>query len=433
MPGARHILLKDITGLLDGEEYVALKYILDELNDLAPESDLDLLVTKALIEKIQTFCQQHLLVVKVIHEKVFERTTLRIYLADGGFIKLDLLEHLVWKRFIYLPTESLFQFSHLHNGMPCCHPLHLFEHVVLYYFLNGSPIPNKYILYFQKLPQEVSINLLPYFNQKYHTSLSSIADLAEFSSTTQKSIQSAIKQLDENQGMAYWKRFVSAGWAQLKRRIPKMGRIVTFTGVDGVGKTTLLDKMEQTLIRHHGEKVIRLRHRPGILPIISAWRYGKAAAEKRSVSCLPRQGTNKSQWQSLLRFAYYYSDYLIGQYWVKARYCLLGYTVLYDRYYFDFIVDGKRSNIQLNSSCPLWLYRYLLKPQLNFFFFADPATILARKQELSEEEIVSLTQAYTQLFCKLKEKAVHTYHLIKNENKDMSIRQVLQWYNHQIS
>lgn len=433
MPKARQILLKDIIELLKEEEYLALKYILEDLSELPPESDLDLLLNAAQIEQLYTFCQQHLLVAKVIREKVFERTSLRLYLADGGFLKLDLLEQLVWRSLIYLPTATLFQFSQLQNGVRTCHPLHLFEHVVLYYFLNGSPIPNKYIQYFQQLPTEVRTNLLPYLNQKHHTTLSAISDLAEFSGAVKGAIQSSIKQLDKNQGIAYWKRFVVTGWEQLKRRIPKMGRIITFTGVDGVGKTTLLEEVEQTLIRHHGEKVIRLRHRPGILPIISAWRYGKAAAEKRSVSRLPRQGNNTSNWQSYLRFIYYYSDYLIGQYWVKARYCFLGYTVLYDRYYFDFIVDGKRSNIQMNTAFPLRLYRYLLKPQLNFFFFADTNTILNRKKELSEEDIESLTQAYSQLFTSLKEKAVHTYHLIKNDNKEMSVRQVLQWYNHQIS
>jgi len=51
---------------------------------------------------------------------------------------------------------------------------------------------------------------------------------------------------------------------------------------------------------------------------------------------------------------------------------------------------------------------------LNFFLYADPATILARKQELDRETIISLTEDYLMLFEKLDEKSKNRYFPIKN-------------------
>ncbi|MBK6497177.1 MAG: hypothetical protein IPG00_03010 [Saprospiraceae bacterium] len=40
--------------------------------------------------------------------------------------------------------------------------------------------------------------------------------------------------------------------------------------------------------------MIVLRHRPSILPIISAWKHGKEKAEAISASKMPRTGNNKA-------------------------------------------------------------------------------------------------------------------------------------------
>ena len=81
---------------------------------------------------------------------------------------------------------------------------------------------------------------------------------------------------------------------------------------------------------------------------------------------------------------YYYVDYVLGQFYVYTKANLKGHILLYDRYYFDYIVDSKRANIVLPSGFVKGLYRLVFKPDLNFLLFADPDVILARKQELSK-------------------------------------------------
>jgi thymidylate kinase len=184
----------------------------------------------------------------------------------------------------------------------------------------------------------------------------------------------------------------------MKMAAGRKGKVITFSGVDGAGKTTVLKNVQQVIEKEYRQKVVLKRHRPSVLPIISSLFYGKAKAEAKVTAHLPRQGNNKNMVSSLLRFSYYYIDYLLGQLYLYFRYTLWGTHILYDRYFFDFIVDSRRSNIKINPKFAKKLYQLVYKPDFNFFLFASPEQILARKQELKKEDIVSLTENYQALF-----------------------------------
>ncbi|WP_197428837.1 hypothetical protein [Phnomibacter ginsenosidimutans] len=205
------------------------------------------------------------------------------------------------------------------------------------------------------------------------------------------------------------------------------GFIITFSGVDGAGKSTIIEATRQHVEKVMRRKVVVLRHRPSLLPILSAWKHGKEAAENKAAQTLPRQGTNKSSIGSLLRFAYYYADYLLGQFYIQLKYVMRGYVVLYDRYYFDFINDSKRSNIQLPKYVTTAGYALLLKPKLNFFLWATPEEILSRKQELSADTIVSLTDDYMQLFDSMRKRyKSSSYEPIHNEQLNNTLQTIFQ-------
>jgi thymidylate kinase len=181
--------------------------------------------------------------------------------------------------------------------------------------------------------------------------------------------------------------------------------------VDGAGKSTVIENIRHQVEKRYRRKVVVLRHRPALLPMLSAWKEGREAAEERAAQRLPRQGNNQSTLSSLLRFAYYYTDYVVGQFIVQAKYVWRGYVVLYDRYYFDFINDGKRSNICLSPKLTSIGYRLLLKPKFNFFLYADVDTILQRKQELDGPSINALTGQYLGLFRRLSQRYNHSQYI----------------------
>ena len=188
---------------------------------------------------------------------------------------------------------------------------------------------------------------------------------------------------------------------------------ISFSGVDGAGKTTILKAVKKDL-SDQGYKVVELRSRPSILPILSSFKYGKKQAEYNATVSLPRTGKNKSKISSILRFLYYLSDYVFGQIFVYYRYTRRGYVILYDRFYFDYIIDPKRANLVLSSSFTRFFLRFVNTPDLNVFLYAPPDVILARKKELDHPTIQSLTHGYISLFEELSQRSDSTYLCIKN-------------------
>ena len=188
----------------------------------------------------------------------------------------------------------------------------------------------------------------------------------------------------------------------------------------------VLEQVRQTLQDKYRQKTVVLRHRPSVLPILSSLKYGKQEAETRTTQTLPRQGKNSGTLSSLLRFLYYFLDYQLGQVVVYFKYVLRGYTVLYDRYYFDFIIDSRRSNIVLPKGFLKFCYAFIFKPQVNVFLFAPAEVIYSRKQEMSITDISALTTEYRELFDELgRDNKRQQYLVINNINLDETLRRVM--------
>jgi thymidylate kinase len=203
-------------------------------------------------------------------------------------------------------------------------------------------------------------------------------------------------------------------------------RILTFSGVDGAGKTTILNEIRSVLEGDYGLTVVELRQRPSILPILSSLRYGKKRAEQRTLEVLPRSGSNTSRVSSYLRFFYYLSDYIFGQWIVYFRHTLKGHVLLYDRYYFDYIADPRRANILVNKQFATFFYKLIIKPDVNIFLYASPEVILQRKQELDSTAIRQLTENYQEIFCEMDRCEKGRYICINNVNKLATLKQILE-------
>ncbi len=201
-------------------------------------------------------------------------------------------------------------------------------------------------------------------------------------------------------------------------------KIITFSGVDGAGKTTILTKVKELIENKYNKEVVILRHRPSILPILSAIKYGKKEAEKKTQEVLPRTGKNKSKVSSFVRFFYYLLDYVYGQWVVYFKHTSKGKIIIYDRYYFDFINDGRRTNIDLDSGFIKFFYKFVFKPKLNIFLYADPDVILSRKQEMDKKSIVDLTNKYKSLFNELSNKHDQYYLPIENIEIDETMTEI---------
>lgn len=384
----RSSVLNDFQKASQEFDLAFLKFNLNSLAELPENSDLDICTTKETAKAICQFFQLHPSVVKVKRKNLFKMHQLEVILLDGSRIDLDLIFRFRRKWIEYLDASEVLDTRTISsNGLAMASKEMNALYVERFYALNGSDVPERHQHWIQSRVPYRSVN----------------------------SIAQEVFQLPANKGFVTVLNRIAYVREMISSMKQEKGFLVTFSGVDGAGKSTIIETVKHELEKTHRRRVVVIRHRPSILPIISAWKYGKKGAEERSVSTLPRQGKNSGKLSSLIRFVYYLSDYVFGQWWIYFRYVRKGVIVLYDRYYFDFINDSRRSNIALSPAFTERFYSLIKKPEFNFFLWAPPEVILRRKQELNQQTIEGLTTQYMQLFDRLQKRdSTSVYRCIEN-------------------
>lgn len=421
----RNQFIKDLFLFLRDKDYVVLKYIEDDIASIGALSDIDLAVSKKSSDQIEKFITKY---ESVLNFKAYRNSFMKmVYIAfnDSSFLEVDLINSFIRKDIHYLDTNEMLTNYHLnHEQLKVPHAEYSFLYIFLFYILNGSSVDTKYQRYFTSLSNSEQSKILNFMNQRYTLDNTDLNTLCIFDASTLTKVKIKIK---ENNGffvqnknlLMYMKDFISNN---------QKSKIITFNGVDGAGKTTILREFTELLEKKYRRNVIELRHRPSVLPILSAMKHGKKEAEKKTMEVLPRTGSNKSKLSSYIRFFYYLTDYILGQWVVFAKHSLRGEIVIYDRYYFDFINDARRTNIDLNSSFVKFFYKFVFKPEMNIFLFAPPEVILSRKQEMDEESIVNLTEKYKTLFDEFGQENKDQYVSIENINKEETMKTIEDIY-----
>lgn len=174
-------------------------------------------------------------------------------------------------------------------------------------------------------------------------------------------------------------------WTRIRRLWKTPGISVAVLGTDGAGKTTLIDAVMPVLEQALHSPIHYEHLRPNWIP-----RLGRIAGktDTREVVENPHSQESSGIVGSFVRLIYYAIDYYFG-YWIKIHPKLAkgAKLVLFDRYYYDFLMDPMRMRISL----PKWVIKLVFivvpKPQLVLCLGSDPETIYSRKPETSLEEV----------------------------------------------
>ena len=172
------------------------------------------------------------------------------------------------------------------------------------------------------------------------------------------------------------------------------GFTIGFTGPDGVGKTTVINKLIDSLGVVFRDAHEYMHFRPTLFGNLGD--VAHSAGLKKDVDrnySDPHRGGKTGKVSSFLRLFYYSLDYIVG-YCIKIKSVTrIARLVIFDRYYTDIICDSRRSRIYLS---PKFLYRYgrVFIPSLdyNILLTADTDVILARKQELSIADVEAINK-----------------------------------------
>lgn len=184
-----------------------------------------------------------------------------------------------------------------------------------------------------------------------------------------------------------------------RRKIAK-GSLICVLGPDGVGKSTFIELLHKKSVEIFNKELdgIKVYHfRPNIIPNLGKTMENIGVGKQDTNFENPHRGTPKGFISSFIRIIYYWIDYVIGYWAIIRKKCNIGYKIIFDRYFYDFIVDPERSSIKL----PLWIRMILLnvtpQPSIVFILSCNEDIIYKRKQELSIKKIRILLNRYNNL------------------------------------
>lgn len=174
---------------------------------------------------------------------------------------------------------------------------------------------------------------------------------------------------------------------------PQPGYVLIVEGTDGSGKSTIINTIIPWLEEGFHKTVIYNHLRPKLLPDIAELFGKRQPKENVEVVSNPHMQKPPVFVGSLVRWMYYLHDYTWGylvKVWPKIR--TRSFVFVFDRYYYDYYIDQRRSLIKL----PKWIIRigeiFVQKPDIILCLGGDPEKIYARKPETSLEEVTRQTE-----------------------------------------
>lgn len=175
-------------------------------------------------------------------------------------------------------------------------------------------------------------------------------------------------------------------WSKVQRYIKPSGVVLAILGVDGAGKSTVINAILPALNSATHNAVVYRHLRPALLPPLARFKGCKKLPPSGPV-LEPHGSTPSGKLGSLFRLTYLTLDYLAG-YWFWTRFIIAKQptVVIFDRYAYDMALDPRRFRIGVSSRVAGWFVSLTPKPDLIICLQGNPEVIAARKQELSVDE-----------------------------------------------
>lgn len=195
----------------------------------------------------------------------------------------------------------------------------------------------------------------------------------------------------------YFMGMVAYEWSKVRRYFKPSGKIIAILGVDGAGKSTIINAIKPVLDNATHNATIVQHLRPTLLPPLARFK-GKGTIPNKPV--LDPHGSKPSgTFGSLFRLIYLFLDYVLG-YWFVTRLQIAKQptVVIFDRYVYDMIIDQRRFRIALPNKLILWVTRFVPKPDLIFCLYGNPNVLTARKKELPLTEVERQVTVIKELF-----------------------------------
>jgi thymidylate kinase len=174
-------------------------------------------------------------------------------------------------------------------------------------------------------------------------------------------------------------------WRRLCRFLQPTGLIVGILGVDGSGKSTLIENLTSNLRPFYPRQHV-IHFQPGL------FRRRSNVPVRNPHAKLPR-----SIFASWFKVVYYFIDWMLGYFGKLYILSSRSTLIVCDRTFDDLVVDPKRYRLQASDLLAAALRKLLPAPHLLLVLIGPPSSMHARKPELTIDEINRQQAVLTEL------------------------------------
>lgn len=167
--------------------------------------------------------------------------------------------------------------------------------------------------------------------------------------------------------------------------MPDRGLVIVLAGPDGAGKTALLERLRSEVLT--GDVRV-IHHRPGVVP--ARTRHEGPVTEPHAWAPYGRAA-------SMAKLALVHADWWLGWWSRVVPHVRGGGTVVIERGWWDIAVDARRYRLDVPVAAVRALGRLLPRPDVTLVLHAPADVLVARKAELSPEEVTRQITAWRSL------------------------------------
>jgi thymidylate kinase len=201
--------------------------------------------------------------------------------------------------------------------------------------------------------------------------------------------------------------FIAFFESNVSRLFKPSGLFIAFVGLDGAGKTTIINSLEGFFQEGFASgKVQNYYWRPFLLPEpgrLIRWfrRNERTEFSEASTDFFDYRvaKTKHSIFKSPLyffKFFYYLLDFILGRLKYQGAWSRGG-VVCFDRYYYDLLVFPERFGFKVPKGLIRFFSHFIPKPDICFYLYSPSKVLLERKGEVPEQEIIRQTAEYDRL------------------------------------
>lgn len=239
---------------------------------------------------------------------------------------------------------------------------------------------------YREAPQACDQHLRRFWGARSAAALGKMAAVGEWSMLI-RDLDVFRGELRKHSGESFGSKLLSRvkGAAHTFERVlhPTGGWIV-FIGPDGCGKSSVIDAVISDF-EPAFQKIVRFHLRPKSLPA-----RGNSAVPVTDPHGQPVRGGAFS----VAKMLYLFTDYWLGYFSAVRANTVRTRLVVFDRYFYDILVDPKRVLYGGPRWFPRLLSRLIPRPDLVILLNASPQILWSRKQEVSFEEVVRQQKQY---------------------------------------